>query len=104
MASLVQLRRKIRTASNVSKATKAMQMISASKLRRAQNAALASRPYADKLIELLNAAVPKLEAGLKHPYMQQNNSKKKLFIVVSPDKGLAGGMIANLTREVMKQT
>lgn len=104
MASLVQLKRKIRTASNVSKATKAMQMISASKLRRAQQAALASRPYSDKLIALLNEIVPKLESGLKHPYMQHNESKNKLFIVISPDKGLAGGMIANLTREIMKQT
>lgn len=104
MASLVQLRRKIRTAKNVSKATRAMQMIAASKLRRAQEAATSSRPYAERLMEMLQVAIPKLEKGIKHPYLMQNQSKKKMYIIVSPDKGLAGGMIANLARETLKTT
>ncbi len=104
MASLMQLKRKIRTAGSISKATKAMQMIAASKLRHAQESALNARPYADHLTDVISRSMPKLENGFYHPYLKANDSNKRLLLVISPDKGLAGGLIANLIREMLKQT
>lgn len=102
MANTQLLRRRIKTAQNVSKTTKAMQMIAASKLKRAQNAALASRPYVEKLTSLTKNMARKLDAEQLHPYMKENDAKKTLLIVLSPDKGLCGGLITNLIREYFK--
>lgn len=102
MANTQLLRRRIKTAQNVSKTTKAMQMIAASKLKRAQDAALASRPYVEKLTSLTKNLARKLEQEQLHPYMKENVSEKTLLIVLSPDKGLCGGLITNLLREYFK--
>lgn len=99
MANTILLKRRIKTAQNVSKTTKAMQMIAASKLKRAQNAALASRPYVEKLTSLTKSLSRNLDKQLFHPYMKGNESKRTLLIVISPDKGLCGGLITNLLRE-----
>lgn len=101
MASILSLKRRINAAQNVSKTTRAMQMIAASKLKRAQDQTLASRAYVEKITELTNAIASKIAEDKKHPYMEMNQeTKKKLVIVFSPDKGLCGGMITNLLREV----
>lgn len=102
MATTLSLRRRIKTAQNVSKTTRAMQMIAASKLKRAQEAAFASRPYVDKLIALTHTLTIDTNEQLP-PYMQvENKAKKTLYIIISPDKGLAGGLITNLMREYLK--
>lgn len=101
MANLLALKRRIQTAQNVSKTTKALQMISASKLKRAQEAALMTKPYVGKLTELSQKLASKVEKDSLHPYMQTNSSNKNLTIVISPDKGLCGGLITNLAREVI---
>lgn len=101
MASTLLLKRRIKTAQNVSKTTKAMQMIAASKLKRAQDATFASRPYVDKLTILAKNLSQKQEDAALHPYMQGNDSMETLLIVLSPDKGLCGGLITNLAREYM---
>lgn len=104
MANAIILRRKIKTAKNISKTTKAMQMIAASKLRRAQEAALSSRPYAEKLVSVIQSITKRLEAGVNHPFLTGNQvAKKDLYIIVASDKGLSGGLTANLTREVYRQ-
>ncbi len=101
MASILAIKRRIKTARNVSKTTKALQMISASKLKRAQDAALASRPYVEKLNFLSQELREKVDADQLHDYMvKPENTKAKLIIVISPDKGLCGGMITNVVREV----
>lgn len=102
MANTILLKRRIKTAQNVSKTTKAMQMIAASKLKRAQNAALASRPYVEKLTSLTKNLSKNLDKELLHPYMKENDSKRTLLIVLSPDKGLCGGLITNLLREYLQ--
>lgn len=105
MATLLTLRRRIRTAQNVSKTTRAMQMISASKLKRAQEAALSSRPYVEKLTALSKNLAPKNPEQNQdelHPYMRYNGSEKTLYVIISPDKGLCGGLITNLVREYFK--
>lgn len=101
MANLLALKRRIQTAQNVSKTTKALQMISASKLKRAQEAALMTKPYVGKLTQLSQNLASKVEKDSLHPYMQMNSSNKNLTIVISPDKGLCGGLITNLAREVI---
>lgn len=101
MATLLVLKRRMRTASNVSKTTKAFQMISASKLKKAQNAADASKPYVDKLDQISKNLEQKIDRDNLHQYMvPQANIKAKLLIVISPDKGLCGGLVTNLLREV----
>lgn len=103
MANILSLKRRINTAQNVSKTTKAMQMIATSKLKRAQNAALFSRPYVQKLTELSNNLTSKLKDEEKHEYMQaKSETDKVLTIVISPDKGLSGGLLTNATKELIK--
>lgn len=103
MATLLTLKRRIKTAKNVSKTTKAMQMISASKLKKAQNAATASKPYVEKLDVISKNLAQKIDTDNLHDYMKTPNVNSKLIIVISPDKGLSGGMVANLIREVIHQ-
>lgn len=103
MANILNLKKRIRTAQNVSKTTKAMQMIAASKLKKAQNAAIFSRPYVQKLTNLSNNLASKINEEEKHNYMKTNTlTDKTLTIVLSPDKGLSGGLLTNLTKELIK--
>lgn len=103
MASLLQLKSRIKAAQNVSKTTKAMQMIAASKLKRAQQAALSARPYVEKLQTLTKTLTSNQPTTFSHPYMQQRlDSRKTLVLFLFPDKGLCGGLIANLLREYMR--
>lgn len=98
------LQRRIRTAQNVSKTTKAMQMIAASKLKKAQDAALSSRPYVEKLSEVTRNLTTKLQDTSRPQYMDSSSKNgKTLLIVISPDKGLCGGLVTNLLREVLKR-
>lgn len=106
MASTLTLRRRINSAQNVSKTTKAMQLVAASKLRRAQDAAFATRPYAEKLIALTRSLYFKAGHSFSHPYLEQSPAEdavttapeRTLLIVLSPDKGLCGSLVTNLVR------
>ncbi len=101
MASLQILKRRIKTAQNVSKTTKAMQMIAASKLKRAQDAALNGRPYVEKLTSLSNSISKRVDSDNLIDYMKTlTDAENKLVIVIAPDKGLCGGLNTNLTREL----
>ncbi len=104
MASILSLRRRIRTAGNVSKTTRAMQMIAASKLKKAQDSAVLSRPYVEKLSALSKNLSGKIETDNLHPYMKENGLENTLYIIISPDKGLSGGLVSNLTRELFEST
>ncbi len=105
MASLQLLKRRISAAQNVSKTTRAMQMIAASKMKRAQEAALSARPYVGKLTTMTQEVAKKVDTSFNHPYITQNTkSGKTLLIVLSPDKGLCGGLITNLLREFLTFT
>ncbi len=104
MAETLQLRRRIKAAQNVSKTTRAMQMIAATKLKRAQEATLTSREYVEKLTEVAGSVTIRVDKEYKHPYIQkQSENGKTLFVVISPDKGLCGGMITNLSRNIYRQ-
>ena len=102
MATLLTLRRRMKTTTNVSKTTKAMQMIAASKLKKAQDSAESSKPYVEKLDVLSKALEQRIEKEQMHQYMlPQEEIKAKLLIVISPDKGLCGGLVTNLIKEVL---
>ncbi|PIY94782.1 MAG: ATP synthase F1 subunit gamma [Candidatus Levybacteria bacterium CG_4_10_14_0_8_um_filter_35_23] len=104
MANMLSLKRRIKTAQNVSKTTRAMQMIAASKLKRAQTAATLSKTYVNKLSEITKNVVTKTGENNSHAYMKKNNDiDRKLVIVLSPDKGLCGGLVFNLAREIIKE-
>jgi F-type H+-transporting ATPase subunit gamma len=104
MATLISLKRRITAAGSVAKATKAMQMIAASNLKKAQDATLTARPYVEKLNALTHHIVGKVDVvSFSHPYMKnESQTGKTLFIVLGTDKGLCGGLIANLLREYFK--
>ena len=103
MATLLTLKRRIKTTGNVSKTTKAMQMISASRLKKAQNAAESSKAYVQKLDSISKNLAQKIEKEQMHEYQKTNTeTNAKLLIVISPDKGLCGGLVTNLLREVLR--
>ncbi len=102
MANLLTLKKRIQTAQNVSKTTRAMQMIATSKLKRAQDAALQSRPYVEKISAISKELTSKTTLENAHKYMQENNkSNKTLLILLTPDKGLCGGLLHNLIKETI---
>src|SRR5271167_4322699 len=103
MASTLQLTRRIKTAQNISKTTKAMQMIAASKLKKAQDTALSSRPYVEKLQTVTGSITKYIETSMIPVYMKPaKKDGKTLYVVISPDKGLCGGLITNVLREVIQ--
>ena len=101
MPSTRDIRRRIKSVKNTSQITKAMQMVAASKMRRAQQAALAGRPYANLMNQVL-AEVSSGAGDFTHPLLEQGSGKKRAVIVVSSDKGLCGALNSNLFREAAK--
>jgi F-type H+-transporting ATPase subunit gamma len=100
MPSLIDLRRRIRSVKNTQQITKAMKMVSAAKLRRAQDRALAARPYANILQQMLaNVAEAASQGdGADHPLLAVREEKRILVVVITSDSGLAGGFNSNLIR------
>ncbi len=104
MANILDIRRRIRSVTNTRQITKAMKMVSAAKLRRAQDRALAARPYAQMLTNVLKSLVSRVdiydpETGRpRHPLLAQREEKNVLLIVVTGDKGLAGAFNTNILK------
>ena len=101
MPSTRDIRRRIKSVKNTAQITKAMQMVAASKMRKAQQSALAGRPYAT----LMNAVLAQVTANagdFTHPLLEKREVRTRGIIVVSSDKGLAGALNSNLLREVAK--
>jgi len=101
MPSLIDMRRRIRSVKNTQQITKAMKMVSAAKLRRAQDRVIASRPYAamlGKVLESVSAALAADEEAGKNPLLAQRPEQNILLVVVTGDKGLAGAFNSNLLK------
>ena len=98
MPSTRDIRRRIRSIKNTAQITKAMQMVASSKMRKAQVAAQAGRPYA-KLMNEVMAAVSDGAGDFTHPLMEAREGGKRAVILVSTDKGLCGALNSNLFRE-----
>lgn len=93
------IKREIKSKQNTKQITKAMEMVAASKLRRAQEAAQASRPYAHKLKEVV-ASIAAGTKDVKHPMLETRPIKKTGYLVITSDRGLAGGYNSNILRKV----
>src|SRR5260370_36710085 len=98
MANTQDIRRRIKSIRNSAQITKAMQMVAASKMRRAQQHALAGRPYAALMNRVLVSLQKRTDPTL-HPLLQIREIKKELVLIISTDKGLAGALNTNLFRE-----
>jgi F-type H+-transporting ATPase subunit gamma len=97
MASQRDIRRRIGAVGNIKQITRAMQFVAASKLRRAQEATLASRPYSDKIDEVL-ADLAAVLGGEDHPLLAERDSGKRLIVLITTDRGLAGPLNTNTVR------
>jgi F-type H+-transporting ATPase subunit gamma len=107
MANILDIRRRIRSVRNTRQITKAMKMVAAAKLRRAQERALSSRPYAQMLTSVLRSLVARAEVydpetgEARHPLLARRPQKNILLIVVSGDKGLAGAFNTNINKAAL---
>src|SRR3984893_15575189 len=98
MANNQDIRRRIKSIRNTAQITKAMQMVAASKMRKAQQNALAGRPYAALMNKVLVSLQKRTDPRL-HPLLHIRPLKKELVLIISTDKGLAGALNTNLFRE-----
>jgi F-type H+-transporting ATPase subunit gamma len=98
MATLLDFRRRIRSVKSSQQITRAMKFVAAARLRRAQEAALAARPYAKELARLLRSIMSRIQ-DVQHPLMAQREEKNVLAIVLAGERGLAGAFNANILRK-----
>jgi F-type H+-transporting ATPase subunit gamma len=101
MPSTRDIRRRIRSVKNTAQITKAMQMVAVAKMRKAQQAAVAGRPYAALMNEVLAMAAARA-VTFKHPLMETRPIRRRAIILVGTDRGLCGALNGNLFREVVK--
>jgi F-type H+-transporting ATPase subunit gamma len=101
MPSTRDIRRRIKSIKNTAQITKAMQMVAASKMRKAQQVALAGRPYATLMNKVLGEVAGTVK-DYSHPLLESRPVKKRGVILISTDKGLCGGLNSNLMREAAK--
>ncbi len=98
MASTQAIRRRIRSARNIAQITRAVQLVASSKMRRAQERVIASRPYAEQLAKLLARVAPQVDDINDLPLMQRRDVKRVLIVEITPDRGLAGALNSNINR------
>jgi F-type H+-transporting ATPase subunit gamma len=98
MPSLLDMRRRIKSVKNTQQITKAMKMVAAAKLKRAQDRVTAARPFAQKMSEILGNLSSRIGDDFSHPLLDTRGDEKYLVVVVSADKGLCGGFNTNLLK------
>jgi F-type H+-transporting ATPase subunit gamma len=98
MANLLDIRRRIKSVKNTQQITKAMKMVSAAKLKRAQERAVSARPFATKMAEVLTGLATHAGEDFHHPLMDARGNERYLLVLVTADKGLAGAFNANLIK------
>jgi len=101
MATLLDFRRRIRSVKNTQQITRAMKFVSAARLRRAQEAALAARPYAKELVRVLRSTMARIESP-QHPLLAKRPEEKILVLVLAGERGLAGAFNTNILKEAVK--
>lgn len=101
MASTRDIRRRIKSVKNTRQITKAMELVAASKMKKAQQAALASRPYAELLASMLATLAPRVDESM-HPFLVKRDVRTRGILLVTTDKGLCGPLNANLFKLVME--
>src|SRR5580704_10355457 len=107
MANVLDLRRRIRSVKNTRQIAKAMKMVSAAKLRRAQERTMQARPYAQMLSNVLESLVRRTDliddaGNVMHPLLVEREEKNVLVVVIAGDKGFAGGFNSNIGKAAQK--
>lgn len=100
MASIRQIRRRVRSVTSIAKVTKAMELVAGSKMRRSQTRALAARPYAEKMMEILGDLAKQRSTDEEtHPFLTVRPNNNSLILFLGPNRGLAGGLPSNMNRK-----
>ncbi len=102
MANLKEIRNRIASVSSTMQITSAMKMVSAAKLKKAQDAITAMRPYSDKLTELIQNLSGSIDGDTQNPYTEQRPVQKVLVLVITSNRGLCGGFNSNVVKAVSK--
>ena len=98
MPNLLDIRRRIKSVKNTQQITKAMKMVSAAKLRRAQDRVLMARPFANKMTEVMGELAKRTDQDFHHPLLDLRGDQRYLLVLITADKGLCGGFNTNLTK------
>jgi len=98
MPNLLDIRRRIKSVKNTQQITKAMKMLSAAKLKRAQDTVVAARPFAGKMMEVLGDLASRTEENFSHPLLDARGDERYLVVLITADKGLAGAFNTNLIK------
>jgi F-type H+-transporting ATPase subunit gamma len=98
MPNLLDIRRRIKSVKNTQQITKAMKMVSAAKLKRAQDRVITARPFANKMIEVLGALAARTDEDFHHPLLDVRGEERYLLVLVTADKGLCGAFNTNLIK------
>src|SRR5207245_7156121 len=103
MPSERDLRRRVRSIKNIQQLTRAMQLVAASKMRRAQEAVLASRPFEERLRDVLNDLAPYAERDAS-PLLERRTVRRALIVLITSDRGFVGAMNTNTVRAALRQS
>jgi F-type H+-transporting ATPase subunit gamma len=98
MPNLLDIRRRLRSVKNTQQITKAMKMVSAAKLKRAQDRVVTARPFANKMVEVLSNLAARTDENFHHPLLDQREDNKYLLVLITADKGLCGAFNTNLIK------
>src|SRR5256885_3283312 len=98
MPNLLDIRRRIKSVKNTQQITKAMKMVSAAKLKRAQDRVVTARPFANKMMEVLSGLADRIDEDFHHPLLDARGDERYLLVLVTADKGLCGAFNTNLIK------
>lgn len=98
MPNLLDIRRRLKSVKNTQQITKAMKMVSAAKLKRAQNRVITARPFANKMTEILGGLADRTDESFHHPLLDSRGDERYLLVLVTADKGLCGAFNTNLIK------
>src|ERR1700752_3582678 len=98
MPNLLDIRRRIKSVKNTQQITKAMKMVSAAKLKRAQDRVVTARPFANKMMEVLGQLAKRTDEDFHHPRLVLRGDERYLLVLITADKGLCGAFNTNLTK------
>src|SRR6266403_3133363 len=98
MPNLLDIRRRIKSVKNTQQITKAMKMVSAAKLKRAQDRVVTARPFANKMMEVLGQLANRTDEDFHHPLLDKRGDERYLLVLITADKGLCGAFNTNLIK------
>jgi F-type H+-transporting ATPase subunit gamma len=102
MPNLLDIRRRIKSVKNTQQITKAMKMVSAAKLKRAQDRVVTARPFANKMMEVLGELAKRTDENFHHPLLDLRGDERYLLVLITADKGLCGAFNTNLTKAAQR--